>query len=140
MSLMRWEERLAPLDGIVAVALWVAGFIVLQGPADEPDTDSSPARALQYFTKEDGAILAGTLLFMLGTLFFLWFLGAIRTQLYTADDLSQQERVGFPGDSRLRPPTVRHCQEFIAHQQSWVVKGRWQSSPPDEVTQVGLDG
>ena len=85
MSLMRWEERLAPLDGIVAVALWVAGFIVLQGPADQPDTDSSPARALQYFTKEDGAILAGTLLFMLGTLFFLWFLGAIRTQLYTAE-------------------------------------------------------
>ncbi len=78
-------RRLAPLDGIVAAALWVAGFIVLQGPADQPDSDSSPARALQYFTKEDGAILAGTLLFMLGTLFFLWFLGAIRTQLYTAE-------------------------------------------------------
>ena len=38
MSLARWEERLAPFDGIVAVGFWVAGVLVLQGPANQPDT------------------------------------------------------------------------------------------------------
>ena len=81
MSLARWEERLAPFDGIVAVAFWVAGVLVLQGPADQPDQDASPARALLFFKQEDGAILLGTFLFMIGTLFFLWFLGLLRIRL-----------------------------------------------------------
>jgi hypothetical protein len=81
MSLARWEERLAPFDGIVAVAFWVAGVLVLQGPADQPDQDASPARALEFFKEEEGAILLGTFLFMVGTLFFLWFLGLLRTRL-----------------------------------------------------------
>ncbi len=81
MSLARWEERLAPFDGIVAVAFWVAGVLVLQGPADQPDQDASPARALVFFKQEDGAILLGTFLFMVGTLFFLWFLGLLRIRL-----------------------------------------------------------
>jgi hypothetical protein len=81
MSLARWEERLSPFDGIVAVAFWVAGVLVLQGPADQPDQDASPARTLVFFKQEDGAILLGTFLFMVGTLFFLWFLGLLRTRL-----------------------------------------------------------
>jgi len=85
MSLARWEERLAPLDGIVAVAFWIAGVLVLQGPADQPDQDVSPARALTFFKEEDGAILLGTFLFMVGTLFFLWFLGLVRTRLVAAE-------------------------------------------------------
>ena len=85
MSLARLEERLAPLDGIAAVVLWVAGVIVLQGPADQPDTGAPPARALEFFKEHDGSILAGTFLFMLGTLFFLWFLGLVRAQLGPAE-------------------------------------------------------
>jgi hypothetical protein len=81
MSLARWEERLAPFDGILAVVFWVAGVFVLQGPADQPGQDASPARALEFFTEEDGAIFLGTFLFMVGTLFFLWFLGLVRTWL-----------------------------------------------------------
>jgi hypothetical protein len=81
MNLGRVEEQLAPLDGIAAVVFWVAGVIVLQGPADQPDTDASPARALEFFEKHDGSILLGTFLFMVGTLFFLWFLGLVRAQL-----------------------------------------------------------
>ena len=81
MNLGRVEERLAPLDGVAAVVLWVAGVIVLQGPADQPDTDAAPAVALEFFKEHHDAILLGTFLYMLGTLFFLWFLGLVRAQL-----------------------------------------------------------
>ena len=81
----RLEERLAPLDGIAAVVLWVAGVAVLQGPAHQPPADASGVRALHFFQDHTGTILAGTLLFGLGTLFFLWFLGLIRTRLGPAE-------------------------------------------------------
>ncbi len=81
----RLEERLAPLDGIAAVILWVAGVAVLQGKADQPSSDASPAQALRFFQVHTGTVLLGTLLFGLGTLFFLWFLGLIRTQLGPAE-------------------------------------------------------
>jgi hypothetical protein len=85
MRLARWEERLAPFDAIAAVAFWIAGVLVLQGPADQPDQDASPARALAFFKLEDGAILLGTFLFLVGTLFFFWFLGLVRTRLVGAE-------------------------------------------------------
>ena len=55
----RLEERLAPLDGIAAVILWVAGVAVLQGKAHQPPSDASGARALQFFQVHTGTILAG---------------------------------------------------------------------------------
>jgi hypothetical protein len=91
MSLARWEERLAPFDGIAAVAFWFAGVLILQGPADQPDTNASPARALVFFKTEENAILLGTFLFMVGTLFFLWFLGLVRMRL--ADTEGGSDRV-----------------------------------------------
>jgi hypothetical protein len=98
MNLARWEERLAPLDGIAAVAFWFAGVLVLQGPADQPDQDASPARALAFFKLEDSAILLGTFLFMVGTLFFLWFLGLVRTRLVAAEGGSHRlSSVAFAG-------------------------------------------
>jgi hypothetical protein len=85
MNLGRVEERLAPLDGIAAVVLWVAGVVVLQGPADQPDTDAAPATALAFFKEHHDAILLGTFLYMLGTLFFLWFLGLVRAEIGPAE-------------------------------------------------------
>src|SRR5215211_3179314 len=64
MSLARWEERLAPLDGIAAVGFWVAGVIVLQGPANQPDTDAGPLQALAFFKNNENEIFLGTFLFM----------------------------------------------------------------------------
>ena len=81
----RLEERLAPLDGIAAVILWVAGVVVLQWPANQPPSDASGVRALHFFQDHTGTILVGTLLFGLGSLFFLWFLGLIRTTLGPAE-------------------------------------------------------
>jgi hypothetical protein len=98
MSLARWEERLAPLDGIAAVGFWVAGVLVLQGPADQPDTDASPADALLFFQTQENAILVGTFLYMIGTLFFLWFLGLVRTRLVEAEGGSHRlSSIAFAG-------------------------------------------
>ena len=81
----RLEERLAPLDGIAAVVLWVAGVAILQGKANEPPSDASGARALAFFQVHTGTVLVGTFLFGAGSLFFLWFLGLIRAQLGPAE-------------------------------------------------------
>jgi hypothetical protein len=85
MRILRIEERLAPLDGIAAVILWVAGVAVLQGKANQPPSDASGARALAFFQVHTGTVLVGTFLFGAGSLFFLWFLGLIRTQLGPAE-------------------------------------------------------
>jgi len=85
MSLAGWEERLAPLDGIAAVVFWLAGVVVLQWPAHQPPTDASGPRALAFFQDHTGTILLGTFLFLIGSLFFLWFLGLLRTRLVAAE-------------------------------------------------------
>jgi hypothetical protein len=98
MGLARWEERLAPFDGIAAVLFWVAGILVLQGPANQPDTDTTPTRAVEFFTTEENTILVGTFLYMIGTLFFLWFLGLVRTRLVEAEGGSHRlSSIAFAG-------------------------------------------
>jgi hypothetical protein len=80
MGPIRWH-RLAPLTGVVAVILWVIGVAVLEA-ADAPDTDARGIVALVYFTEHEDAILAGTFVFMLGAVFFLWFVAFLRAALY----------------------------------------------------------
>ncbi len=76
----QWE-RLAPLTGVAAVVLWVVGAIVLFGPTD---TDE-PAELLNAYREDDGRIAAGAFIFELGALFFLWFLGSLRSRLAWAE-------------------------------------------------------
>jgi hypothetical protein len=98
MSLARWEERLAPLDGLAAVGFWVAGMVVLYGPANQPAQDASAARALVFFKTEANAIFVGTFLYMIGTLFFFWFLGLVRTRLVEAEGGSHRvSSIAFAG-------------------------------------------
>lgn len=79
----RWE-RIAPLAGVVAVALWVVGIFVLEGATDSPDAGSAE-EALAYFEGDSDAILGGTYAFCLGIPFFLWFAGSLRSLLYRAE-------------------------------------------------------
>jgi hypothetical protein len=79
----RWE-RVAPLAGVIAVVLWVVAFLVLEGSADPPD-EGSPQEVLAYYEEDTGAVLAGHYLFGLGVLFFLWFLGSLRSVLWRAE-------------------------------------------------------
>lgn len=82
---MRWGwERLAALSGIVAVVLWVVG-ILIQESAEQPDDDATGEQVLAYFTREDDTILAGGSVVMIGALFFIVFLGALRVRLLAAE-------------------------------------------------------
>lgn len=75
----RWES-LAPLTGVLAVALIVAGVLVFES-ADTPGPDSAPTEYISYYEDETGTIYPGTLLFALGVLFFVWFAGTVRARL-----------------------------------------------------------
>jgi hypothetical protein len=78
----RGWERLAALSGLVAVALWVIGVVIDETsglPGDDPD------EILSWFQDESNTILAGSFIFMLGSLFFLIFVGALRVRLIRAE-------------------------------------------------------
>lgn len=86
---MRWGwERLAALGGVVTVALWVIG-ILIQESTDMPGDEPTGRDVLAWYNGEENAILAGGFVFMLGALFFLIFLGALRVRMLAAE--------GFPG-------------------------------------------
>jgi hypothetical protein len=74
---VNWE-RYAPLAGIVAVALWVVGVLVME--SSNPGSDD-PAELLAWFQEDTGSILASAFIFMLGGIFFLVFVGALRARL-----------------------------------------------------------
>lgn len=82
---MNWAfwERIAPLDGIIAVGLWIAGVVVMS--MHQPNNNASAAEALAFFKNHSGSIQLGAFLIALGALFFLWFLGSLRIALRTAE-------------------------------------------------------
>ncbi len=84
---MNWAlwERIAPLDGLIAVAFWVAGVAFMSVVGDQPNIDATAPEALAYFKDHSSAIQVGAFLFGLGALFFLWFLGSLRVALRTAE-------------------------------------------------------
>jgi hypothetical protein len=75
----RWAwERLAALGGIVAVVLWVVGVLVME--SSNPGGED-PAELLAWFQDDTGTILASAFIFMLGSVFYLVFVGALRGRL-----------------------------------------------------------
>jgi hypothetical protein len=81
---MRWEwERLAALGGIVAVVFWTVSVFV-QESSNLPD-EENPIEILGWFQAESNTILASSFLFMLGSVFFLVFVGALRARLVEAE-------------------------------------------------------
>ena len=82
---MNWGfwERVAPLDGIIAVCLWIAGVVVMS--MHQPSNDAPAATTLAFFKDHSSAIQLGAFLIALGALFFIWFLGSLRIALRTAE-------------------------------------------------------
>jgi hypothetical protein len=72
--------RLAPLTGVVATLLVIAGIVVMEGVADRPEESAPPDVVLAYFRDQD-AVMGGSALYMLGGLFFIWFAGELRSSL-----------------------------------------------------------
>lgn len=79
----RWHA-LAPLTGVIATLLVIAGIVVMEGVADRPEESAPAGLVLSYFRDQD-AVMAGSALFMLGILFFLWFAGELRYDLQRAE-------------------------------------------------------
>jgi hypothetical protein len=77
-------EQLAPLSGIAAALLGVAGLVVWEGPADRPEYDAPRSEILRYFGQQDTVILGG-FLFMLAAVLFVSFGGALRAELRRAE-------------------------------------------------------
>ncbi len=74
-------DRYQPLAGVVAVVLWVVGIIVAQNAIN----DKNPDTILHAYRKEEGSILLGGFLWLLGTFVFFWFLGNLRARLAAAE-------------------------------------------------------
>lgn len=74
-----WWDRSGSLAGVAAVALWVIGFILFES-AGVSGADTGE-ETLAAYEDDEAAILTAGWLFMLGGVFFLWFLGALRTRL-----------------------------------------------------------
>ena len=80
----RWE-RLAALTGVVAVALWIAGVVMIETVS--PEDENSPEALLAYFEDEGTTLLVGAFLFALGTAFFVWFLGSLRAAFLAGEGM-----------------------------------------------------
>jgi hypothetical protein len=76
-------ERWMPLTGVVAVVLWIVGVFVLESAS--PDGDASAFEILAYFDDDSTSIFAGSFLFALGTVFFVFFLGSLRAAFLAAE-------------------------------------------------------
>jgi hypothetical protein len=79
----RWE-RYAPLTGVAAVVLWVIGVVVSESGAARPE-DERAENILAWYGDNENTIIAGELIFVLGVLFFIWFLGSLRSTLIGAE-------------------------------------------------------
>lgn len=84
MADTRWE-RLGAATGIVFVILSVLALFIGGQPGAAPDV-------VQYFVENRGRLLVQSFLAGVASIFFLWFLGSVRSYLRAAE--------GAPGGCR----------------------------------------
>ena len=77
--------RLLALTGVLAVALWLAGSLVVNVLTDLPGSTASPEERLAYVRDDPHRIFLGGFAFQLGSVAFVFFLGSLRTRLVEAD-------------------------------------------------------
>ena len=80
LRLHRW----LPLTGILAVALWVIGLVLVES-TDTPADDATPDQVLAWVRGNPDTITIGAFLFMIGVFFLFWFLGSLRERLFLAE-------------------------------------------------------
>lgn len=81
-------RRFDAATGIVAMGLFVVGFLL---PGTPPKADDTVVKITNFLVDKRGDILAGSALIALGCVFFLWWLGSLRSYL----------RAGEGGEGRL---------------------------------------
>ena len=72
-------RRLAPLTGIIFVALYVISTVV--GLEGSPDFAGTPEEISSYYVDKQDEILIGTVIAAIATPFFLWFAGCLRSAI-----------------------------------------------------------
>lgn len=82
MAEVRWE-RLAAATGIVFVVLGVIALVV-GGQAPRPDDPDQ--EIVSYFVDNRSGLLLQAYLFGLASIFFLWFIGSLRSHLRRAEE------------------------------------------------------
>lgn len=75
-------ERLAPLTGIVFVALLVISFIV---GGDSPDADDSTEEVVAFWTEEESAQIASAIIGAWAAVFLVWFGGTVAAAVRRAE-------------------------------------------------------
>ena len=81
----RWQ-RYAPLSGVLTVALWIVGLVVITH--NQPDDHATDQAILDYYKANENWVLLGGWLFMLGCLAFIWFAAVLRARLLEAEGTS----------------------------------------------------
>ena len=76
-------ERLAPLSGVLAVALFVAGIVAF--PDEIPNPDEGVAKVVDFWREHDDEATISAILFALSGIPFLWFAGSVRSALRSAE-------------------------------------------------------
>jgi hypothetical protein len=80
----RFSLRLLPFTGVLSVTLWLAGALIINVLTSGRGV-VTPDEHLAYFREEPHAIFLGALLFQLGCLSFLFFIGSLRGRLFAAE-------------------------------------------------------
>jgi len=89
----KWD-RWATLSGALAVPFWIAAVILISVKAEG---SKGPKILVSYQQHSDGILLAG-LLWSIGVLLFIWFLGSLRTHyLATEGDPGRIAALAYGG-------------------------------------------
>lgn len=88
------ETRLTPLAGILSVAFFVAGVVVIES-GDIPGDDATGAELATYLAGALGELAVGAVLWGLGILAMIWFFDGLRTQLVGASAQLARLAYGF---------------------------------------------
>jgi hypothetical protein len=75
-------KRLAPLSGILAVALFVVAFVIGGEP---PNVDDPANEIVSFYSENDSDQIAASIVLAYGGLFFLFFATALRNALRRAE-------------------------------------------------------
>jgi hypothetical protein len=78
----RARERLAAVSGFVALAV---AAVAVGFERAAPDPDQSPVEVVDFYVRNHMELLTQSLLFVISSGIFLWFLGGLRTFLSTVE-------------------------------------------------------
>jgi hypothetical protein len=77
-------ERFAPLAGVLAVILWVAGVVISES-GGTPNEDAGGQLLANHYDENSATIIGGAFVFMLGVAVFIWFLGGLRERVHWSE-------------------------------------------------------